>query len=253
MTTNKGYAIIALRYTNREIKTMDHDTLNIDELDIEYCDTTTFGDYEISVEPDQDPINPRTDWDQLGTMICWHNRYNLGDEHDYSSHNDFYHQESGLYPDKDYDRLSEEQLQKCADKVYQNGVILPLYLYDHSGITMSTTVFSCPWDSARVGLIYISKEKILKEYGGKSLTKKLRKRVEEYLESEVKIYNYYLTGSVYGYNITKTDSDGEEIDIDSCWGYFGHSTDDGGYMVSVIKDAIKYDITQSSQQMEIVI
>ena len=26
-------------------------------------------------------------------------------------------------------------------------VILPLYLYDHSGITMNTTGFSCPWDS----------------------------------------------------------------------------------------------------------
>lgn len=33
-------------------------------------------------------------------------------------------------------------------------VILPLYLYDHSGITMNTCGFSCPWDSGQVGWIY---------------------------------------------------------------------------------------------------
>ena len=36
-------------------------------------------------------------------------------------------------------------------------VILPLYLYDHSGITMNTCGFSCPWDSGQVlSLIHIS-------------------------------------------------------------------------------------------------
>ena len=35
-------------------------------------------------------------------------------------------------------------------------VILPLYLYDHSGITMNTCGFSCPWDSGQVGWIYAS-------------------------------------------------------------------------------------------------
>ena len=39
-------------------------------------------------------------------------------------------------------------------------VILPLYLYDHSGITMNTCGFSCPWDSGQVGWIYADKAMI---------------------------------------------------------------------------------------------
>jgi len=45
-------------------------------------------------------------------------------------------------------------------------VILPLYLYDHGGITMSTNPFSCPWDDGgQVGWIYASKQKFIDETG----------------------------------------------------------------------------------------
>ena len=40
-----------------------------------------------------------------------------------------------------------------------------LYLYDHSGITMSTGSFCDSWDSGQVGFIYVTKEDIEKEYG----------------------------------------------------------------------------------------
>ncbi len=43
-------------------------------------------------------------------------------------------------------------------------VILPLDLYDHSGITMNTTGFHCPWDSGQVGYIYVMPEDIRKEF-----------------------------------------------------------------------------------------
>ena len=41
--------------------------------------------YELKIEQDTDPMNPRTDWDNLGTMVCFHNRYDLGDKTDYRS------------------------------------------------------------------------------------------------------------------------------------------------------------------------
>jgi len=44
-------------------------------------------------------------------------------------------------------------------------VILPLYLYDHGGITMSTGAFSCPWDSGQVGWIYAPKKTFIDETG----------------------------------------------------------------------------------------
>ena len=35
--------------------------------------------YTIRLVPDPDPENPREGWDNVGTMRCWHRRYNLGD------------------------------------------------------------------------------------------------------------------------------------------------------------------------------
>jgi hypothetical protein len=97
------------------------------------------------------------------------------------------------------------------------AVILPLFLYDHSGITMNTTGFNCRWDSGQVGFIFISKAKALKEFGGKIITKKLRERLETYLKNEVETYDQYLTGDVWGVQVFE---DGEEVD--SCWGFYGY-------------------------------
>ena len=37
---------------------------------------------------DDEPLNPRTDWDNFGHMVCWHRQYNLGDEHQFEDSND---------------------------------------------------------------------------------------------------------------------------------------------------------------------
>jgi len=39
-----------------------------------------YRDYKIKLIQDDNAMNPRTEWDNLGTMICFRNRYNLGDE-----------------------------------------------------------------------------------------------------------------------------------------------------------------------------
>jgi hypothetical protein len=88
---------------------------------------------------------------------------------------------------------------------------------------MNTTGFSCNWDSGRVGFIFISKEKMLKEYGGKIVTRKLKERVEGYLKGEVETYDQYLTGDVYGYRVFKEEN-GVEEELDSCWGFYGEDT-----------------------------
>ena len=49
--------------------------------------------------------------------------------------------------------------------IEENYVILPLYLYDHGGITMRTSSFSDPWDSGQVGWIYASKQEFRNEMG----------------------------------------------------------------------------------------
>lgn len=145
---------------------------------------------ELQIEQDLDPMNPRED-PILGTMACWHGRYSLGDEQ----------------PDCD----PQEYLKGLGDIIS-----LPLYLYDHGGITMNTTGFHCPWDSGQVGYIYVTKKSIREEFGWKRISKKRYRQVEEILEAEVKIYDHYISGEVYGFIL---EEDGEEVD--SCWGFYG--------------------------------
>lgn len=104
----------------------------------------------------------------------------------------------------------------------QKHVALNLFLYDHSGLSISSGPFSCRWDSGWFGIVAVSVEQVKKEYGWKVLTQSRRKKIEEYLQNEIDTYNEYLHGEVYGFQVTPEDDDTEILD--SCWGFFG---DDG--------------------------
>jgi hypothetical protein len=128
---------------------------------------TEYKGYTIQIAQDQSPSSPRED-DNLGTMICFHGRYNLGDSH----------------------KLSIDEAKRL--ETSESVIALPMYMYDHSGITINTTGFSCPFDSGKIGFIYVTKEKIRQEYSWKKLTKK---RIE----------------------IINNDKTVDE----SCWGFYG--------------------------------
>lgn len=150
----------------------------------------------VRIVQDEEPTNPRKQYDNFGHMRCWHHRYSLGDNNTMSV-------EEG------------KELAEQAEK--QGGIVLSLYLYDHSGITMRTSSFSCPWDSGQVGFIYCDKDDIRKNWGVKCVTKKLLKQAKEILEAEVKEYDSYLTGECYGFIIEDPDNK----HLDSCWGFLG--------------------------------
>lgn len=157
--------------------------------------------YKIEIIHDEFAENPRNEFDNLGTMVCFHRDYNLGD----TGHG---------YNKSDFN--SWQELEKQIIKDHDPAVILPIYMYDHSGITISTSSFSCRWDSGQIGFIYISKDKVRKECNVKRINKELLEDIKKALESEVETYDNYITGSCYGYQIIK---DGEVVD--SCWGYYG--------------------------------
>ena len=169
--------------------------------------------HTIKIFHDTDPMNPR-DWDNLGTLICGHTRYNLGDSHGFCDARDFLLDLCGLGETSD---LSVDQLVKRVEK---QAVILPVYLYDHSGLAMNTTGFHCPWDSGQVGFVYATLETIRKEYGADRVSSALRDKVAGTLKQEVDNYGDYLSGNVYGYVVEKDDDE-----IDSCWGFLGDYDD----------------------------
>jgi hypothetical protein len=167
--------------------------------------------YDITIEPDNEPESPRA-WDNLGIMVCWHNKYDLGDH-------------KADKPDTDEFGSWDEIAKELRDN-YGAVVILPLFLYDHSGITMRTTPYGDKWDSGQVGFIYTTGDKIKENYGVKKITKTTITRVEKTLKAEVGTYDQYLTGDVWGYTITKDKTcehcgHTEHAMQDSCWGYYG--------------------------------
>ena len=167
----------------------------------------------LEIHVDEEPMSPR-EWDNLGTIVAFHRRYNLGDIHKYNQ-NDYQN-----WCDLKSDIIKNEKV----------GVILPLYLYDHSGISISTSPFQCKWDSGQIGFIFASKDTIRKEFGIKRVTKKYIEKVTSILESEIKVYDQYLTGDVYGF-VLKVD----DQEVDSCWGFYGDDHNSNG-MVDHIQD-----------------
>jgi hypothetical protein len=170
---------------------------------------TLYKDYLISIDYDWDPSNPR-EWDNFGTMVCFHNKYTLGDKHDLQS--------------PDYSSWAEV---RDAIEVDEGAmVILPLYLYDHSGISMSVGASRgqhAAWDSGQVGFIYCTDGDMVAN-GIKDLA-----QAEALLRGEVDAYNRYLTGDLYTYRIEKSSTcdscqhTSAEF-VDSCSGWY--SVDD---------------------------
>lgn len=125
----------------------------------------------------QDPelSDPRKEYDHIGVMLCVpHRNYRLGDR-----------------------QCSVDEMAKLV----RGKVHLPLYLLDHSGITMRTTDFRDPWDSGQVGYIYADVAAAERLMGRIPSEKELR----DILESEVKEYDCYLRGDVWGYDILEAD------------------------------------------------
>ncbi len=111
-------------------------------------------------------------------------------------------------------------------------VILPISMYEHSGITLwlgsKGSHFDSQWDCSSIGFAYV--EKITaKEEGMLNPGEKYNYDWKEWayamMEGEMETYDQFVRGEVYGYMIE--DEDGEEAtdrDLCGCWGFFG---DDG--------------------------
>ena len=208
-------------------------------------ETFQIGNLTVRLIQDDQPFDPRTEQDNLGTMVCWHRRYKLGDEHNFDDPEDFRsglieealtpderarvgriqeiidrHEFRWFETDKRYlplaharprvDRL-EAEVERIHKEALGRYVILPVYLLDHSGLTMRTASFSDPWDSGQVGWIYMPLSVARENWSS------LPEAATSLLRAEVEEYDHYLRGDVWGYTIT--DEHGDELY--ACWGFLG--------------------------------
>lgn len=177
-------------------------------------ETYELGEYKLEIIPDDTPSNPRGDFN-LTTMVCFHKRYNLGDEGHGFRHGDY---------------QSWQEMRADIIKRTKARVIKPLYMYDHSGITVSTSPFRCPWDSGQIGWVFITPEKI-KEAG---LNRPRHIKLEAWLQAEVNTYDQFIRGDIYGFRLSRK---GEEVD--SVWGFYGSDPLENGMSDHLPNEVIK--------------
>ena len=151
--------------------------------------------------------NPRNN-DNLGTMICFHRNYRIGDKNDFASYSDF----------NDWLKNNKQNI-KC---------ILPVYLLDHSGLSVSVYDFNDRWDSGQIGYIFCTSEDVEK-FGYSHLNKH---ELSKILIQEIKDYDDYISGANVYYQFRLTDEDDNVID--AMTGFLGNNTE------SMLKEMKEY-------------
>lgn len=129
-----------------------------------------------------------------------------------------------INPAKDHGLNSPEEIEEFA-KANLEWQEFPLFMYDHSDTvyrpSKSGNPFSCPWDSGRVGSIFIKTADVLEPFNAAELV------CEEYTS--------WVNGEIYGYVVE--DSNGD--DLDSCWGFVG---DPNEFVLEEGREALKYEV-----------
>ena len=169
---------------------------------------------------DGDSESPR-EWDNIATMVHWHRNYDLCDRR-VSGPRSFLLE---LMQEREWREHQKEVPDEIPDKNIGDYIekyywILPLFLYDHSGLSIRVRNFDCSFDSGQVGFIYIDKddERLLEVDEDGETREETARRI---MKQEVKTYDQYLTGDVYWYCIENEkgnvlDSCGDIYGFDNC-------------------------------------
>lgn len=227
-------------------------------------------------EGDVSFANPR-DMDQLGTMVCWHPDYALGDEQ--LTNGDGRGAVKNAHAHASRFR-SLEQLARWASIAEQAPIVMPLYLYDHSGISISAGApnpFDNPrvrtdefgtgmgWDTSLVGVIYTTPARILELCGEPQLEtdrfycprtwpedgrsgcnwpagRTAEEWLEQQLRNEVQEYDAYLRGEVFYYNVREIAT-GDVID--SCGGYLPDVSEEHGTQLDHVKQEARASLASA--------
>lgn len=172
--------------------------------------------FTIEIYPDQDAQNPREEFSPLGHItMCYtprgeidlsdKNAITLEDAHDYRR---------SIWPGKKPGYFQY----RCLTLLNDVAVALPLW-HSSVGISADAKPLTYKDNDEPAGFIYLTKEELHNEYGDgpEAVT-----MATKYMLAEVKEFSSYLEGDVYGYQITRLDiDDGDPLDIDSCWGFYG--------------------------------
>lgn len=173
--------------------------------------------YQLTIDTDMYPSDPRCEEDNLGTMLSFADCY-YGD---CNSSAEAKEQAAALCrkygkSDEEIDELTfYEEMNFIAE--HDDILVLPLYILDHSGLSMATYRQDA-WDSSYAGFIYVEKDFFLSACPIKD-TERWKEYAKKTLLKEVETYSAYLEGSVYIWDlieyvkVTREDLKGIKISV----------------------------------------
>lgn len=177
--------------------------------------------YKLLIFREYSPENPR-EWDHLCTIVSPCTRdWDIADEEHHMERDEF----------GEWLKATKNNPDICWKLIY---------MYDHSGQTISISDFGDPWDSGICGAIYVTKERIFAECGGIT-EENWKERANEYIDVEVKEFDSYIRGDVFGFKLLecyemehknlKTGEISRSLEWeekDSCCGFYGDNPNKNG-------------------------
>lgn len=124
---------------------------------------------------DKDFLNPRNSA-CLGHLFLFHNKYNLGDETEYTAR----------------DFANFEDMETFLRETEEAIVVLPVFGYDHGQLRIQVGPYSDPWDSGQLGFIWATKGDIMAWYQASEWDDRLANEASAVLISEVEAYDAYI-------------------------------------------------------------
>lgn len=177
-------------------------------------ETINIKGYDVEISIDDWQENPR-EWDfYSSTLVTDHPKYTLGGiklTDDAWSTDDAFNQ-----------HLADEEL------TLNDIICHKVYLYEHSGIALSTKPFctGC-WDNRQSGYIYEKRSDIRAEFGVKRISPKLERQILNRLSSEIDILEHWANGNVYAFI----------VEDESCGGFYGYDHEESG-LIEAATDAV---------------
>lgn len=144
-------------------------------------------------------------------MVCWHEKYNLGDKHEFKSEKELFEhlmKKLNIKPEEigaDMDDF-ENSKKKILDELRKHIPIIPLYLYDGKFPEMTNGSEHIGEKGEFVGYIFMDKEQMEKMFKGSG--EEAIKDGVWYLIEDTDLYSHYISGNNFLYELFK---DGERF------------------------------------------
>jgi hypothetical protein len=155
---------------------------------------------------DDDPQSP-DDWDNPDLFLVGYHR-------DFTVEGKLISKDQARNLLKPADELDEDEL-AWVNAWREKYHVFKLEAYIHSGVVLALSQEGNfpdrQWDVSQLGLVFADKGSWPEE-----------DKAEEAARSLIKEWNIYLSGDVYGCIVETYDKKKQQIDYDSCWGFYGY-------------------------------